>query len=124
MVAFADDKLRVREVELFVQRCAVRALHAVRRPKNLLTVRQADGFERLAARVRRGEGNVVTRMPVLREDDIPEARAQAIHERHDLMAARHGERAAGHEVVLQIDDDQDCFFGSRRISTSVRSAAV
>jgi hypothetical protein len=37
---------------------------------------------------------------------------------------RYGERAAGHEVVLHVDNDQDAFFGSRINSTRVRSAAV
>ena len=124
MVALADHELRVRDVELGVERGTVRALHAVRRPEYLVAVRQPEGLERLASRMRRGEGNVVARMPVLRQHHVREAPAEAIHERHDFVALRHGERAARHEVVLHVDDDQDAFFGSRTISTRVRSAAV
>ena len=71
-----------------------------------------------------GEGKVTARVPVLRQHNVREARAEAIDERHDLIAVRHGQRAARHEVVLHVDDDQDGFFGSRTVSTNVRNAAV
>lgn len=48
----------------------------------------------------------------------------AVDHRHYFVSLRHGERVAGHEVALQVDDDQDAFFGSRTISTRVRNAAV
>src|SRR6266850_3946261 len=67
---------------------------------------------------------MVARVPVLRQHDVGEAGAQAVDDGHDFVAFRHRERAAGHEVILDVDDDQDAFFGSRTISTRVRSAAV
>ena len=35
-----------------------------------------------------------------------EALDQPVDRRDDLVAARHGERAAGAEIVLHVDDDQ------------------
>ena len=67
-------------------------------------------------------------MPVLREHDVVEARREPVDERHDLVAARHGERAAGHEIVLEVDDHQagaghGYFFFSWASSAASRSAA-
>ena len=45
-------------------------------------------------------------MPVLRRHHEIESLLHAIRDRDHLVAARHGERAAGQEVVLQIDQDQ------------------
>ncbi len=45
-------------------------------------------------------------MPVLRHDDQPNWRETASIPLDDRIALRHGERAAGTEVVLRIDDDQ------------------
>jgi hypothetical protein len=52
----------------------------------------------------------VLRVPVLRDHDQPARGAEAAGERgdrrHDLVAARDGERAARAEIVLRIDDDE------------------
>ena len=59
---------------------------------------------------------MAARMPVLRQHDMGELRRQAIDHRHDLVASRHRQAAAGTEVVLDIDDqeyialaDAECF---------------
>src|SRR5690606_29414751 len=81
-------------------------LHAVVGPKRLWTVRHLDGAERIGARMRRGKAGVASRVPVLRQDHMVELADQAINQRHDLVAAIYGERAAGAKIVLQVDDDQ------------------
>ena len=65
-------------------------------------------------------------MPVLRKHHVVEIGGDAIDERHHLIAVGHSKRAAGHEVVLHVDDDEagSYFFGSRIVSTSARSAAL
>src|SRR6202040_2646870 len=47
------------------------------------------------------------RMPVLREDDVAELLAKPVDDRHDLIAARYGERAVRTKIVLHVDDDQN-----------------
>jgi hypothetical protein len=46
-------------------------------------------------------------VPVLREDHPPEFLHQAIHHGQSRFGTRHGERPAGAEVVLEINDDED-----------------
>ena len=53
--AFAQDELRLRHVQLRVQRRVRRALHAVRGPEHLGAVGQLDDVKRLAARMVGGE---------------------------------------------------------------------
>src|SRR5207248_2345866 len=89
-----------------------------------VAIDEPRGLEGFAARMGAGEGDVIARMPVLRQHDVGKARGEAVDDRNDPVALGHGERAARHEVVLHVDDDQDAFFGSRTISTRVRSAAV
>ena len=47
------------------------------------------------------------RVPVLGQHDIGEASAEAIDERDDRIAVGDRQRAAGHEIVLHVDDEQD-----------------
>ena len=47
------------------------------------------------------------RVPVLRQQDVVEARRDAVDDRDDLVAALDGERAAGQKVVLDVDDEKD-----------------
>jgi len=66
------------------------------------------------------------RMPVLGEHDVREFLRQGVDQRHDLVAARHGEAAARTKIVLHVDDEQNVargdllahFAGARRRSTS------
>src|SRR5919205_2298081 len=55
-----------------------------------------------------GERPMLGRVPVARGDHEVEAAAvdQLVQPRGDLVALRHGERAAGREVVLEVDDHQ------------------
>jgi hypothetical protein len=50
-------------------------------------------------------------MPVLRQHDVREPPRERVDHRHNLVAARNCQRAAGSidsgaEVVLQVDDEQ------------------
>ena len=85
---------------------ALRVLHAVRRPQHLRHAAEFDDVARPRARVVDGEAAVVRRMPVLRRHDERELRHERVGDGHDRVAVRHGERAAGHEVVLQVDEQQ------------------
>ena len=46
-------------------------------------------------------------MPILGEDDVAELVGKAVDDRHDLIAARYGERAVRTKIVLHVDDDQN-----------------
>ena len=71
---------------------AAAALHAVRRPGPALG----------------GERGVVGRVPVARGHHQVEVAGadQLVHAPGDVLAARHGEGAAGGEVVLEVDDEE------------------
>src|SRR5580700_9404736 len=53
-------------------------------------------------------------MPVLRQHHVGEPRGEAVDQRNDLITMRHAQRAAGTEVVLDIDDDEDVIVTERR----------
>ena len=53
------------------------------------------------------EGEVAGWVPVLRQHHAVESRGEAVDDRHDLVAARNGKRAAGAKIVLHVDDDED-----------------
>ena len=46
-------------------------------------------------------------VPVLREDDVLETRRDGMDGRNDGVAVGHGERAAGAEIILHVDDEED-----------------
>jgi hypothetical protein len=50
---------------------------------------------------------VAGRVPVLGQDDVGEASAKRVDRLDHRTAVRHRKRAAGQEVVLDVDDDQD-----------------
>ena len=45
-------------------------------------------------------------MPVLREHDMRETSRERVDDGYDLVAAGNSQRAAGAEVVLQVDDEK------------------
>ena len=106
MEALADDQLGMRDVEIGVERRARRALHAMIRPQGLRAVIEVDRLERRPAGMGAGERDMARRVPVLRDDDMREAPRQPVDDRHDRVAMRHGERAAGAEIALRIGHDQ------------------
>ena len=57
---------------------------------------------------------MAARMPILCQHDVAEFCGQPVDDRHHVVTARHGERAAGAKVVLYIDDDEDAVIAKHR----------
>jgi hypothetical protein len=89
-----------------MQTRATVALYAMVGPKRLRAVRDPDGLEGLGPGVGRCKGNVPARAPVLREGHLPKYPGQPIDERNDGVAPGDRQRAAWHEVVLQVDEEK------------------
>jgi hypothetical protein len=104
--ALAEDELGVGEIEAGMEGGAVGVLQTVVGPEGLGAVGGGYGVLWVAAWVRAGEGDVASRVPVLGEEDVGEAAAEAVDEGDDLVAVLDGEMAAGTEVVLQVDDEE------------------
>ena len=105
VMAFADHALRVRDHEPLGEVGATRALHAVIGPQHLLTVVEPDRRKRHLA-MRRSERDVARRVPVLRQQDVVEARSETVDNGDDFVAALDRQLTARQEVVLDIDDQQ------------------
>src|ERR1700733_12805005 len=118
VVAFAQDQPGMADIQIGVQRGAVAAHDAMIGPEDLRTVEGVDGLVDLPPRMAGGEGGMAGAMPILRQHDIGEALGETIDRLDDLMPAWHSERAARHEVVLHIDDEQ------RRIRRHAASRAA
>src|SRR5262249_52482261 len=103
----AYDEVCFGELQVAMEFSARRALDAVVRPQHLPAVIDLDGVVRALLRVIGGEGYVVRWMPVLGQNDVGEFFGNAVDRRHDLLPARHGQRAAGAEIVLDVDHKQD-----------------
>src|SRR5207302_8710825 len=57
---------------------------------------------------------MAARVPVLGQDDMRETLGETVDRRHDLVALRHRQRAAGQKIVLQVDDQQNIPGAKRR----------
>jgi hypothetical protein len=76
-------------------------------PEGLCAVGSFDGVsEGVLAGVRAGEGDVIAGMPVLGKDDVVELRGESVDAGENGVAVGNGERAAGEEVELHIDDEE------------------
>ncbi len=53
-----------------------------------------------------GEGDVIGRMPVLHQHDVPELPLERVDRPDHRVAARDGERPARQEVDLHVDDEE------------------
>lgn len=103
--AFAEDELCVRDAEGGVKGGGGGIDEAMIWPEGLGAVGRGDDVVRGFV-VGRGEGDVQGRVPVLGEDDVREGLGEAVDERDDFVSAGDGERAARHEVGLEIDEEQ------------------
>ena len=56
------------------------------------------------------------RVPVLGQDHRVEFGHQGVDIGHDLVALGHGKRAAGAEIVLDVDDDEGAGHGGLRVA--------
>ena len=106
MIALAQDQFGMGNVQVGVKSGAGGSLHAVIRPEDLPAIGDIDRLERLLAGMRRRKRQMPARMPVLREHDVREFGRQRINQRHNFIAARHGEATAGTEVVLDVDNEK------------------
>src|SRR5690606_7660593 len=106
--ALAEDQVGQAPVDTRIEGGTRRALHAVVGPQHLRMAVQFDGLERLAPGVAGGEGGVAARTPVLGGDHgAVGARGEQVGDAgHDRVALVAGERAAGHEVGLEVDQQQ------------------
>ena len=59
-------------------------------------------------------------MPILRQHDVAEPRRETVDDRNDLVAARHRQCAAGTEIVLHVDHDEDAIVTERRTRSCSR----
>src|SRR5271165_1310370 len=101
-------------------KCRTRcSLHTVVRPQGLRSVRNLDRLERPTARMGAGEGRMTGWMPVLGQDDMSEPASEPIDRRNDCIAVRYGEGAAGTEIILHIDNDQNLALASRHCGGAV-----
>ena len=103
---FAQDEFGPGELEPGVEFRARGALHAVIGPERLFAVAHVHLFERMLAGMGAGEGVMARRMPVLGENDVLEARRDAMNDRDDCVAVGHGKSPAGAEVILYVDDEE------------------
>ena len=83
---------------------APRALYAVIRPERLLSITDINRFEWRLAVMSRRERLVGLGMPVLREDDVREARSDPMEDRDHLFPSIDSQCTSGAEIVLYIDD--------------------
>ena len=50
-------------------------------------------------------------MPILGQDDVCETLREGVGQRHDSVVVGDRQRAAGQEVILQVDDEEDVVIG-------------
>jgi hypothetical protein len=81
-------------------------LDAMVRPEGLRAVGGLDLLVRLVVLVRGGEGDVLRGVPVLGEENVVEAVGEDVDEREDFVATGDGEGSSGHEVGLEIDEEE------------------
>ena len=105
-----DHFFRMGKVQVRVEGRAPGFLDAMVGPKHLRAVIHVNGVIRRLSLVGRGERRMALRVPILGQDDAGERPAQTVDDGNDPVAIGHGQRAAGAEVILHIDDDQDVIF--------------
>src|ERR1700733_1315599 len=103
--AFAKDEFGVGDVQVWVEGCAFGVLDGVLGPEGLRAVRGLEEFVVLLV-VGGGEGDVLGGVPVLRKDDMGEFFGESVDDGNDLVAVRYGQVAPGHEVVLNVNDEE------------------
>lgn len=106
MEALAEDELGVGGVEAGMEGSSLGVLEAVIGPEHLGAVRDLDLLVGLGVGVVGGEGDVVGRMPILGEDDVPESGGERVDEWNDRVSVGDLEGSAETEVVLEIDDEK------------------
>ena len=103
---FAEDQFGMGDSQHWVKGCAFAVLDDVFGPEGLRAVGGLDRFEGLLVAVSCRKGDVLRRMPVLGEDDVIKFFGDDVDERDDGVAVCDAQGAIGHEVVLDVDDEE------------------
>src|SRR5579883_630475 len=98
-------------------------LNAVIGPQRLRAVIERDLLKGLAARMGAREGAMPPRMPILGQRHMRETLAQLVRDRNDFVALGHRERAAGAEIILHIDDEENVLVTQEHGANSVSRRA-
>ncbi len=121
--AFAEDELDMGHGEGGVEGGAGGIVEAVVGPEGLGAVGGGDllvgGFV-----VGAGEGDVLGWVPVLGEEDVGEPGGEGVDGGEDFIAAGDGEGAAGHEVGLEIDEEEGVGLGVEGHSLFLNSSIM
>lgn len=104
--ALLEHTMDMLDIECRSELSAVSVLHAVHGPEGLGEAIELSLLEGFSAWVVRGEAAVIHRVPVLRGDDEIELRHEVIDDWEDLVTSGHGQSTAGHEVVLDVDEEE------------------
>lgn len=104
--ALTKDELGVRDADVTVEIGAGCSLDGVIGPEVLGAIGGFDGVGEGVLLVRRCERDVAGGVPVLSEDDVVELCSESVDTGDDLVATTDGKGAAGHEVVLHVDDEE------------------
>ena len=108
MKTFANDELGVGQVQVFVQRCIMRALHAMVWPEHLWAIGHVHHVVRRFTCVARRKRGMPRWVPVLRNHHIGKQLTHAVNHWHHLVATRHRQATPGHKTVLRVNNDQYC----------------
>jgi len=103
--AFAEDQFGMGDREPGMEGCAFGVLKGVFGPEGLGAVGGLDDFEWLPG-MSSGEGDVCRGVPVLGEDDVIKFLGQGVDDGDYGVSVRDGQGSAGHEVVLDVDDEE------------------
>jgi hypothetical protein len=87
---------------------AYRAHDAMGGPQGLGTIRQADRLERDTVFVLAGEGDVIGRVPVLRQDDCGKSFGKLVDQGDYGVAIGDRQGATWAEIVLDVYDQKRC----------------
>ncbi len=123
VMPFAEDQIGAIHGQIGVELRAERALDAVVGPEHLRAIGHVD-HAHLCRAMGGGEGGMPRRVPILRQDHHAEIIHHGIDPRHDLIAACHGQRAAGAEVFLHIDDDHCMAHGGFPVKVVCPQSAI
>ena len=103
--AFAEDQFGMGDREPGMEGCAFGVLKGVFGPEGLGAVGGLDGFVGSFG-VSGGEGDVRGGMPVLGENDVIELLREGVDDGDHSVAVGDGQGPPGHEVVLDVDDEE------------------
>ena len=121
IIALADDQIDRTQVKIPVKIRPEGAGDAVIGPQDLFETVEGDDLVGPLS-VRRGEGDMPGRVPILGGHAFIESGRDGVDDRDDPVPFRHGQRAAGAKIVLDIRDDEDSFFISSSRSRPIRSS--